>query len=149
MVYVECPNVSTSNKKSLFLAGGISQCRDWQHLIVSKLHTFDIVVYNPRRASFDHDNQDVASEQIIWEEEKMRNADIIVFYFCRETLCPITLYELGIYNMTSKPIIIGMDPDYSRRIDVEVQTKLKRPEVPIVYGVNNLLKELQITIINL
>jgi hypothetical protein len=138
MRYVECPNKTDDNKPSLFLAGGLSGCRNWQKTIIPNLYPLDIILYNPRRASFDHSDPNIAEEQIKWEEESIRKSDVISFYFCRETLCPITLFELGTCLMTSKPIIIGMDPDYSRRQDVEIQVKLKRPDVQIVYGVKNL-----------
>jgi hypothetical protein len=143
MIYVECPNRTDSNKKSLFLAGGISGCKNWSKIVVSKLYPLDIVIYNPRRESFDKDNPSMTKEQITWEEEMIRKADVISFYFCRETLCPIALYELGGCNMTKKPLIVGMDTDYSRREDVEIQTQLKRPDVPIVYSIVDLVKEIK------
>jgi hypothetical protein len=55
----------------------------------------------------------------------MHDADLISFWFPRETLCPITLYELGKWHgKADKPIVVGMHPDYPRRIDVEEQSKL-------------------------
>lgn len=143
MIYVECPNKSESNKPSLFLAGGLSNCRNWQKNIITSLYPLDIILYNPRRDSFDITNPLIAEEQIVWEEEMLRKADVVSFYFCRETLCPITLFELGVCSMTPKPIIVGMDSDYSRRRDVEVQIKLKRPEVSVVYGLEDLTKEIK------
>jgi len=143
MIYIECPNKTDLTKKSLFLAGGISGCRNWQAEVVAHTQSIDFILYNPRREHFDDTSQDITEEQITWEEEMMRKADFIAFYFCRETLCPITLYELGVYNMTKKPIVIGMDQDYSRRLDVEIQTKLKRPEVEIVYGTQNLINSIK------
>jgi len=49
-------------------------------------------------------------------------------------LCPITLYELGTWLMTDKPLFVGVHPAYARRLDVEIQTRLVRPEVKIVYS---------------
>lgn len=143
MFYVECPNQTSLDKRSLFLAGGLSGCRDWQKNVISNLYPLDIILYNPRRAYFDITNLRIAEEQITWEEKMIRTADVVSFYFCRETVCPIALYELGNCNMMGKPIIIGMDPDYSRRKDVEIQTGLKRPDVPIVYGLEDLVKEIK------
>lgn len=138
MIYVECPDTTHERNLSLFLAGGISGCRDWQSEIVSKLYPLDIILYNPRRKNFDISNKNITVEQITWEEEKLRQADIIAFYFCRETSCPITLYELGVANATRyKPVIIGMDPDYSRREDVEIQTRLKKPDTLITYNLDD------------
>jgi hypothetical protein len=138
MIYVECPNKVKETKLSLFLAGGIHNCRAWQKDIISILHPLDIILYNPRREKFDISNPKMTEEQITWEEEMIRKADVVSFYFCKETECPITLYEMGNCVMMDKPILIGMDRDYSRRKDVEIQIKLKRPEIQIVYGVTNL-----------
>jgi hypothetical protein len=144
MIYMECPNKTDLDKKSLFLAGGISGCRNWQAEVVAYTQSIDYILYNPRREYYDITNQDIAEEQITWEEEMMRKADFIAFYFCRETICPITLYELGVYNMTKKPIIVGMDQDYSRRLDIEIQTKLKRPQVKFVYGTQGLISGIKL-----
>lgn len=135
MDYVECPGTSDSIKISLFLAGGISGCRNWQQNIISKLSPLDIILYNPRRKDYDHKNPDIAQEQIEWEEKHIMKADVVAFFFCKETLCPVTLYELGVCNaVEGKKVVIGMDPEYQRRIDVEIQTKLKQPNTPIIYG---------------
>jgi hypothetical protein len=142
MIYVECPGKTTENKQSLFLAGGLSNCRQWQKTIISDLRLLDIILYNPRRKSFDHSKKDITVEQITWEEGMIKKSDVISFYFCRETDCPITLFELGTCIMTNKPIIIGMDSDYSRRQDVEIQVRLKRPDIKIVYGVQRLTNEI-------
>jgi len=137
MEYVECPNKALSNKPSLFLGGGISECHDWQKNVISHLYPLDIILYNPKRASFNINDKDMSEEQIVWEEEMIRASDVVSFYFCRETLCPIALYELGTCNMTSKPLIVGMDATYQRRFDVTLQTLLKRPDAIIVCGIEN------------
>lgn len=142
MEYVECPNKALSNKVSLFLGGGISGCRDWQKNVISNLYLLDIILYNPKRAHFNIEDSTLTKEQIIWEEEMIKKSDVVSFYFCRETICPITLYELGTCNMTSKPLIIGMDTDYQRRIDVEIQTNLKRPDAVIAYGTQTFTKKI-------
>lgn len=141
MIYVECPDKTSSNKVSLFLGGGISGCTDWQKKAIEKLKDLDIVIYNPRRKKFDIDDENIGHEQITWEEAMMKKADVILFFFCRETLCPITLLELGVQLMTKKPIVIGIDPGYAKEFDVELQTKLKRPDVPVVQGLNNLIEK--------
>jgi len=138
MEYIEAPNFIDTDKRSLFLAGGISGCRPWQNEILPGLDKMDITVFNPRRKNFPTD-RDVTMEQITWEYSYLRKASVISFWFCRETLCPITLFELGAWLMTNKPIIIGMDPDYQRRVDIEIQTKLARPEIQIVYSLRELL----------
>ncbi len=34
-----------------------------------------------------------------------------------------------------KPLFIGMHPEYQRRIDVEEQTSIIRPDIEIVYSI--------------
>jgi hypothetical protein len=142
MIYVESPNRVKVDRPSLFLCGGISECKDWQKIVVSRLRPLDIIVFNPRRANYGTIIEGVEEEQITWEEEKIKKADILSFYFCRETLCPITLYELGTGNMTKKHMLIGMDEDYARKKDVIIQTHLKRPEVPIIFGLDSFILSL-------
>jgi hypothetical protein len=140
MQYIEAPNEINSRSKKLFIAGAITGAHDWQKTVVSKIGDLDIAVYNPRRANFPIDDPSAAKEQITWEHKYLNVADMISFWFCKETQAPIALYELGAWTKTSKPIIIGMDPEYERRQDVEVQTKLERPDVLIVYSLDDLVK---------
>jgi hypothetical protein len=144
MIYIEAPNREfPAAKKSIFLAGGITGCSDWQSKVKQQLEDLDIVLLNPRRKDFPIDDPNAAEEQIKWEHDMFLKADIIVFWFCKETLCPIVLFELGTHTMTHKPIIIGMDPDYERRQDVEIQTGLVRPDVDITYSLSDFSKSIK------
>lgn len=80
------------------------------------------------------------------EFDKLRKADFISFWFPSETICPIVLYELGAHSISTKPLVIGLDPEYKRRQDVEIQTKLVRPEIEIVYDLNSLANNIFETI---
>ena len=42
--------------------------------------------------------------------------------------------------MTKKPIYIGVHPEYKRRIDIEIQTSLVRPDIKIVYSLVELAR---------
>jgi hypothetical protein len=128
---------------SLFLAGGITGCPDWQREMVHRLHDVPAVLLNPRRANFPIDDPTAARAQIDWEFRHLRQADAILFWFPRETLCPITLYELGAWSLYRdqhgpKPLFIGAHPDYPRRQDVEIQTGLVRPKLRIVHALSDL-----------
>jgi Nucleoside 2-deoxyribosyltransferase like len=142
MLYIEAPNrVYNTSKKSIFLAGTITEDpTNWQQLLVEALKDFDIVIYNPRRAKFPMDDPSAALEQITWEYEMLNSASMISFYFAPDTISPITLLELGRFLMTQKPLAIGVAPTYKRKQDVEIQTRLARPEVPIVYSLKNLVE---------
>lgn len=138
MIYVEAPNRVEVSKKSIFLAGGITGCPDWQKKLVDKIKDLDIIIYNPRRANFDISDPNASKIQIEWEHEMLKKSDVISFWFCKGEIQPITLYELGAHTKTSKPLIIGMDKGYERRSDVEIQTKLERPGTEFVYSLKDL-----------
>jgi Nucleoside 2-deoxyribosyltransferase like len=136
-----------NGETSLFLAGGISGCPDWQSEMVALLSDAGVLderadvasdsmggqpltLLNPRRRVFLPGNAE-AEAQILWEFRHLRKADALLFWFPCETLCPISLYELGAWSMTDRPLFVGTHPDYPRRLDVEIQTRLARPDVPV------------------
>lgn len=150
MIYVEAPNKIQPvdyMKKSIFLAGGITGCGEWQSHISSyfqyavELIDTDLVVINPRRKDFPINDPTAAYEQIKWEFENLRFADLILFWFPPETLCPIVLFELGAWSMTTKPIFIGIHPSYQRKQDVEIQISFVRPDVKICYSLAELAEQ--------
>jgi len=131
------------NSISTFLAGGITDCPDWQQEMVKLLRGTDLTLLNPRRVNFPMADPTAASQQIDWEHRHLRLADAISFWFCAEAMQPITLYELGAWSMTDKPLFVGIHPEYSRRQDVEIQTKLVRPDVKIVYTLSALANQIK------
>jgi hypothetical protein len=131
--YVECPDVYVpQGQRSVFLGGGVTNCPDWRADLRRALAGAPWVLLNPRRAHMRVDDTSMTHEQIEWEYAHLRLATAILFWFCKETLQPITLYELGAWSMTQKPLFIGVHPDYARRMDVLVQTRMARPEVHVV-----------------
>ena len=91
-----------------------------------------MTIFNPRRKDFDINSIDVEEIQIVWEFKHLRDADIIVFWFPKGGLCQITLYELGRWgNSSTRPIIIGVEPGFSRIRDIKYQTMLSRQDVTI------------------
>lgn len=120
-----------------FLAGGISGCPDWQKEVIRILQSTsfdDLVMFNPRRDTFDPNaDESEIYEQIEWEFEYLNKIDIFSMYFCKETIQPICMYELGRYIEVMKRrfpedyidrIIISVDPEYKRNLDVIVQANL-------------------------
>jgi len=142
MIYVEAPEVCASfvveKHPAIYLAGGISDCPGWQFEVARMLGETEYTVLNPCRVDFPMDDPHAAEQQIVWEYRHLRLADAILFWFPCETLCPITLYELGQWSATQKPLFVGVHPDYKRRRDVEIQMGLSRPNVEIVYSLRAL-----------
>ena len=145
MKYIECPKeyLPNNEEKSLFIAGGISNCRNWQRELVEEIVHEDVVLFNPRRKLFDINNPEIEIEQINWEHKYIGLAKAVSFWFSPETLCPITLYELGKVSMMDKKLFIGIDEKYSRKRDLKIQTGLIRPEVEIVYSLEDLSRQIK------
>ena len=64
------------NETACFLAGGITNCPNWQNIVLHTLDMFDkqypgklddLVVFNPRRENFPIDDPNAAYEQIALE----------------------------------------------------------------------------------
>ena len=140
----EVYSIKNSENVKLFLAGGISNCRDWQADLIKDIKNIpNLTVYNPRRKNFPIGDLNAAEQQITWEFNHLRDADIVTFWFSSGSLNPIVLYELGMWgNSCDRPIIVGIDPDYERKHDVEFQTRLSRPEVPIVYSLEEMSEKI-------
>ena len=145
MRVVQCPSEAAPlpGERSVFLAGGISNCPNWQTELLELLRDTDWLVLNPRREDFDLNDPHMAEAQIEWEYRHLALSDAIAFWFPPQTLCPITLYELGKWSMTDKPLLIGVDTMYARRFDVIVQTRLARPDVTVTDSLEGLAAQLK------
>jgi hypothetical protein len=130
-------NYSVLNHHNIkvFLAGGITNCPDWQQDAIDTfkmIEAYDFTLYNPRRKNFPIGDPMAAEQQIAWEYEHLEKADIILYWFSKGSLNPIVLYELGRWgNSSNKIISIGCDEGYERTQDVTIQTRLSRPYLEV------------------
>lgn len=136
------PTVTTNtDTKKIFLAGGITDCPDWQAPIARLLDdrtAFEI--FNPRQENWNIDGGEKESiAQIRWEAYHLERSDVILFWFPQETLCPITLLELGKYLVSDKHLIIGTHPNYKRRLDVIEQTRLVRRDAKVWSNLDDMI----------
>ncbi len=134
---------------TIFLAGGITGCTDWQSRAISLFqnnhtmkyikdnHHREILLMNPRRANFDVTDISQSDVQITWERQMLQRADLIMFWFddgetrnLIRPVQPISLYELGKYT-ARKPdrLVVGCDSDYTRKYDVTFQSHLEGIQV--------------------
>lgn len=131
---MEAPNPYTGTKPALFLAGGITGCPDWQVQAVHLLRQAGVrwVILNPRRASFPLADPAAAAEQTAWEYRHLRTAQAILFWFPPSSSTqPIALYELGACAAGVKPLAVGANPSYPRRLDVLLQLSHARPGLAV------------------
>lgn len=119
---------------TLFLAGGITDCPDWQSDLIGKLTkqvSFKLGIFNPRRKNFDINDINVRKEQITWEHYWLSQVRAISFWFCNSAIQPITLLEFGRWSTgafnTHTELFVGIEPGYEREEDVRIQLELERP----------------------
>lgn len=108
----------------VFLAGGISNCPNWQNEFIRSMEDDEVYLINPRRDDFDVNDVDMEYQQIKWEFDHFKMADAVVFWFPSDTLCPITLLEYGKELCGQRPLFVGTDPKYARRRDIIIQGTL-------------------------
>ena len=82
MRVIEAPNdiILNDNEITCFLAGGITDCEDWQSKVIEYLEETirldDLVLLNPRRKTFDVTDKSASRKQIEWEFNALNNMDI-------------------------------------------------------------------------
>lgn len=138
---------------AIFMAGGITGCPNWQLEIMSAAYYTslnatlgssgkEVVLINPRRASFDCSKAESSEEQIKWEFRHLKMASAIYFWFPKEGACAITLFELGCALGAGRNVKVGVEPGYARELDVRTQFSLRCPGEAIyrtahsLYGIN-------------
>jgi hypothetical protein len=121
--YIQSPNVDVMELRKycsrIFLAGGIIENDNWQEKVAGFLtqELPRVMIFNPRRESFDMKNDEMLAEQTQWEKYCLKNSTHIAFWFPSSSLCPLSLFELGKYGYGGggQHIEIGMDINYPRR----------------------------------
>jgi hypothetical protein len=134
---IEAPTYFNGPGPSLFLAGGITGTRNWQQDMIHLLAQSNWTILNPRRRQFP-ETPDAVKEQIQWEFDHLRSATARLFWFPAPTLCPIALFELGVWSHGSAPLFVGAHSEYQRRLDIQIQLSLARPEVTVVSTLDDL-----------
>jgi len=110
------PNKVTYPTYSIFLAGTIDMGKstDWQQYSINTIESFDIAreltIYNPRRSDWDSSwKQEITdpqfNEQVNWELDMLEQADIILLYFQKDSLSPISMLELGLFSKHKKMFV--------------------------------------------
>lgn len=136
---ITAPSTEQALYKTVFLAGGITNCKDWQKEVIEELESENISIYNPRQEHFDITDKSASWKQITWEFERLEQMDIFSMYFCEGVSDqPICMYELGrnILRMQNRfpcdwenRIIISVENGYKRLEDVVIQTNLCAPKL--------------------
>lgn len=152
----------------VFLAGTIDNgdSENWQDMLIENLLFYnmdeyddrdldedfslgDLIIYNPRRENWDkNSNQEEIEKQIVWEQEHLEDADIIIMNILPNSKSPISLLELGLYGQTGKMIVFCSN-DFYRYTNVKLTCE--RYIIPLVNSndsnvicdeLNNILKQI-------
>jgi hypothetical protein len=151
---IRAPSETTSEGIKLFIAGGIRNCPQWQNLLIEKLQNEEeikeeigdsdikIIIFNPRC-------NDIPEEeaQVKWEYNKLKQSDIISFWFSEGSVNPITLFEYGSHIDTTN-LIVGCHENYERKSNVIIQTSLARPDLKVNENFEDFYKEIVETLID-
>lgn len=113
------------DKPTIFLAGSIEMDKaiNWQKECEHQLSD-NYILFNPRRESWDASwKQEIQNpqfkEQVEWELNALEKADIIIMYFVKETLSPISLLEFGLFAKSGKLKVV-VDPEFWRKGNIDI-----------------------------
>lgn len=128
----------------VFLAGGITNCEDWQSIVIDYLNKNlpdyikeEVAILTPRRKDFDITNPNATEEQITWEHDALEVMDLFTMYFADgPSDQPICMYEYGKHcELRSWDLVVATThPDYKRKEDVLIQTRLAHPDIEVNVG---------------
>jgi uncharacterized protein YoxC len=95
---------------------------DWQQEVIKLLADNDnIVLYNPRKASWDKNaGPEAVEKQILWELEMQDKVDLVLMNILPGSQSPICLLELGLHLGQKKPIMLACSEGYWRYTNVRV-----------------------------
>ena len=112
MKVIKAPQHIDIEGDALFLAGSIEMGKavDWQTQVTKALSNEKGTILNPRRDDWDSSwKQDIKNDQfrqqVRWELEALKRANVIAMYFDPKTQSPISLLELGLHARDSKMIV--------------------------------------------
>lgn len=126
----------------VFLAGGITNCEEWQKTVINYFkenwkHERGIIFLNPRRDSFDVTNPNATREQIEWEFKYLNTPHVLFsMYFSNSpSPQPICFYEMGralgkVFEIDDfdesrkNDVFVATHKDFHRKADVLIQGEL-------------------------
>ena len=136
-----------SKNMSIFLAGTIDMgnSEDWQQKIAKffALSNVDVDIYNPRRLKWNSELKQSSEtpefyQQVNWELDAMKKADLIIMNFLPDSQSPITLLELGLFASSGKLLVACPDKFWRSG---NVQIVCNNYNIPLYKDLESLLRE--------
>lgn len=114
------------DKRSVFLAGSIEmgKAEDCQTNLANFFDDNGWNVFNPRRDDWDSSwvqefQNPQFYQQVTWELNALKQADVVIMYFAPGTQSPISLLEMGLYAESGKLFVVCPD-GFWRKGNVEI-----------------------------
>jgi hypothetical protein len=115
----------------------MGKAKDWQQYVqdeVARLTSKEVIFLNPRRDNWDptweqSKNNPQFRQQVTWELDNIRTANLAFFYFQGGTLSPISLLELGLCLEGEVELIVCCEDEFWRKGNVDITSELYRVEV--------------------
>ena len=146
------PTRSPITRPSVILYGTVEPdpAADWQTSLAASLSDLPIDIINPRCDAWDSTwKEDVSDsrfkEQVEWEMDHAKVADVIAFYFKPGTLTPITLLELGMYAGSGKVVVCCPEGFYKRG---NVQIVCQRYNIELLGDLDGLKQAVRLKLID-
>lgn len=110
------PHDNDDERTKIFLAGTIDNgdSENWQEEVIKNFEfNPNIKFYNPRRKEWlPNAGEDELTYQILWEQEYLDKADLIIMAIADGSKSPISLLELGLYAKDQKMVVFCNDCFY-------------------------------------
>jgi hypothetical protein len=149
-VFTPPMNISLRDRRkhSIFLAGSIDMgaSEDWQTYVIDKIkykkaHNW----FNPRRLDWDSSwvqelENPQFNQQVKWEINALKKADIIVMNFTSGSISPISLLELGMFAHTGK-MLVCCPKEFWRKGNVDIICE--EYDIPLFEDLDSLLSRLE------
>jgi hypothetical protein len=137
-------------KKSIFLAGSIDMgvSEDWQTYVIEYgrgLLSQQVNFFNPRRLDWDNSwvqelENPQFNQQVKWELNALKKADIIIMNFTSGSISPISLLELGRFADSGK-MLVCCPKEFWRKGNVDIICE--EFDIPLFENLDDLLRQLE------
>jgi hypothetical protein len=143
---------SPITRPSIILYGSLepNPATDWQTSLAASLCDLPVDIINPRCDAWDSTwKEDVSDsrfrEQVEWEMDHGKVADVIAFYFKPGTLTPISLLELGMYAGSGKAVVCCPEGFYKRG---NVQIVCQRYNIELLEDLDELKQAVRLKLVD-
>lgn len=149
VVYAPNYHFPVTHEKTLYLAGGVAGCPDWQAEVIKALEKTSLTIFNPRRQTLLANMPELVQSQREWEFGNITATRAVMFWFPKESLCPTTNFELGIivaqqlWDFDTAPAYVGIHPEHPRRSDILAQLTMTAPRLVVADSVKGVVQQVK------